>query len=504
MKHDSFPILTAEEAAAMIQNGQSIGFSAFTAAGAAKAVPVALAERAKAEHAAGRSFKVGVLTGASTGPTIDRALAEAEAISFRTPYQQDTALRALINSGEVHFFDMHLSTLPQNVRYGFFGPVHWAVVEASDLTAGGGIQLTSSVGATPTFLSRAEKVIIELNAHHPSGLLGMHDIFEPQDPPTRQELSINHPSDRIGAPICTVHPEKIVGVVPTDQPDHTGRFSPQTDVTQRIGHHVAEFLAGEMSAGRIPKTFLPLQSGVGDIGNSVLAALGSSKEIPPFDLYTEVLQDSAVPLLENGRIKFASTCALTLSHEMSNRVYANLDFFRHRILMRPQEISNHPEVIRRLGVVSLNTAIEFDLCGNVNSTHIMGRQVMNGIGGSGDFARNAYISIFCCPSTQKDGKISTVVPMVSHTDHSEHSVQVLATEHGVADLRGKDPRQRAQTVINNCADPAYREQLRDYLKFVQPGHAPLSFHACFAMHEKFVREGDMRAVEPRPHRLQTD
>src|SRR5271166_5807622 len=232
MKQHSFPTLTAEEAAAMIQNGHTIGFSAFTPAGSAKAVPVALAERAKAEHAAGRPFKVGVLAGASTGPTIDSALAEADAISFRAPYQTSATLRKLINAGKV--------------RYGFFGPIHWAVVEAADVTAGGGVVLSSSVGASPTFLSRAEKVIIELNAHHPSGLLGMHDIFEPQDPPTRQEFHIYHPSDRIGAPVCIVDPRKIVGVVMTDTPDQTGGFTPETEVTARIGLLVTEFLGGEM------------------------------------------------------------------------------------------------------------------------------------------------------------------------------------------------------------------------------------------------------------------
>ena len=283
--------------------------------------------------------------------------------------------------------------------------------------------------------------------------------------------------------------------MPTNQPDHTARFSPQTDVTQRIGHHVAEFLAREMSAGRIPKAFLPLQSGVGDIGNSVLAALGSSKEIPPFDLYTEVLQDSALPLLENGRIKFASTCALTLSHEMSVRVYANLGFFRHRILMRPQEISNHPEVVRRLGIISMNTAIEVDIFGNVNSTHIMGRQMMNGIGGSGDFTRNAYLSVFSCPSTAKDGKISTIVPRVSHMDHSEHSVQIVVTEQGVADLRGLDPHQRARLIIDRCAHPDFREQLNGYLHLVGEGHTPLSLSRAFAMHVQFKRTGDMRGID---------
>lgn len=495
MNQHSFPILTAEEAAAMIQNGETIGFSAFTPAGSAKAVPVALAARARAEHAAGRPFKVGVLAGASTGPTIDGALAEAEAISFRAPYQTDAALRKLINAGKVSYFDMHLSTLAQNVRYGFFGQIHWAVVEAADITAGGGVVLSSSVGASPTFLSRAEKVIIELNSHHPSGLFGMHDIFEPQDPPTRLEFHISHPSDRIGGPICVVDPKKIVGVVLTDRPDEGRPLGSETEVTRRIGNHVAEFLVNEMRAGRIPKSFLPLQSGVGNIANSVLAALGASKEIPAFDVYTEVLQDSVVPLLENERVKFASTTALTLGPEMAEHVYGNLDFFHSRILMRPQEISNHPEIVRRLGVISMNTAIEIDLFGNVNSSHIMGRQMMNGIGGSGDFTRSAYLSIFSCPSTEKDGKISTVVPMVSHTDHSEHSVQVLVTEHGVADLRRKDPRQRAETVIENCADPAYREPLRDYVRICKPGHEPIAFPACFEMHEKFVRDGDMRGVQ---------
>jgi acyl-CoA hydrolase len=211
-------------------------------------------------------------------------------------------------------------------------------------------------------------------------------------------------------------------------------------------------------------------------------------------MYTEVLQDSAVPLLESGRIKFASTCALTLSPDVAARFYGNLDYFRNRVIMRPQEISNHPEVVRRLGIVSMNTAIEIDLGGNVNSTHVMGRQMMNGIGGSGDFTRNAYISIFCCPSTQKDGKISTIVPTVSHADHSEHSVQIVATEYGVGDLRGKDPRQRAEIIIDNCAHPDYREQLHDYMKFVKPGHEPLSFHAVFSMHQKFISDGDMRGV----------
>jgi succinate CoA transferase len=489
-----FPVLTADEAAALIQDGQTIGFSGFTPAGSPKAIPRALAARARAEHEMGRPFKVGVLTGASTGPSLDDALAEAEAISFRTPYQSSGVLRHQINTGQVRFVDMHLSLLPQVTRYGFLGPVHWSVVEACDITAGGGIVLTSAVGAANTYLRLADKVLIELNRRHPPTLLGMHDIFEPGDPPARQEIPIFSVDDRIGAAMCIIHPKKIAGVVYTDEPDESTGFDPPTPTTAKIGENVAEFLVSEMKAGRVPPHFLPLQSGVGNIANAVLAALGAHPEVPNFQMYTEVLQDSVVSLLESGRCSFASTCSLTLSPESMHHVTSHLEFFRHKIIMRPQEISNHPEVVRRLGIISMNTAIEIDLGGNVNSTHVMGRQMMNGIGGSGDFTRNAYLSIFSCPSTAKGGKISAIIPLVSHMDHSEHSVQIVVTEQGVADLRGRDPHERADLIINKCAHPDYREQLQEYLKLVKEGHEVMSLSLGYAFHRNFLRHGDMRGV----------
>ena len=495
MSH-SFPVLTAEEAAELIQNGQSIGFSGFTAAGAAKAVPAALAKKARREHEAGRPFKVGVLTGASTGRSLDGALAEAEAISFRTPYQSNPTLRKQINSGQVKFFDMHLSTVPQSVRYGYLGPIHWAVVEACDITSGGGVVLSTSVGASNTYMRMADKIIIELNAKHPTSLLGIHDIFEPQDPPARAEIPIFSASDRVGSPICVIDPKKIAGIVYTNLEDESGGFDEPTDVTDRIGQNVADFLAAEMKFGRIPPQFLPLQSGVGNIANAVLAALGNSRDIPAFEMYTEVLQDSVIPLLENGRCTFASTCALTLSPDAMRKVTGDIEYFKKRIMLRPQEISNHPEIVRRLGIVSMNTAIEFDLGGNVNSTHVMGKTMMNGIGGSGDFTRNAYLSIFSCPSTAKGGKISAIVPLASHMDHSEHSVQIVVTEQGVADLRGKDPHERAELIIKHCVHPDYKEQLRDYLRLVTPSsHEPVSLSLGLAMHRQFLREGDMRQIK---------
>ncbi len=490
-----FPVLTPDEAAELIPDGSTIGFSGFTPAGAPKAIPRALAARAVREHAQGRSCKFGVLTGASTGASVDGALAEAEAISFRTPYQSNPTLRKQINAGQVRFVDMHLSLLPQAVRYGFIGPIHWAVVEACDLTAGGGVVLTSSVGASNTYLRLAGKILIELNARHPPAMLGMHDIFEPKDPPARQEIPVYRVDDRIGSPVCLVDTARIAGVVLTDCEDETAPFEEPTPATEQIGSNVAEFLVNEMRADRIPPQFLPLQSGVGNIANAVLNALSRSPEIPDFVMYTEVLQDSAIPLIEQGRCAFASTCALTLTPEAMRRVTSNLPYFKERIVLRPQEISNHPEIVRRLGIVSMNTAIEIDLGGNVNSTHVMGKTIMNGIGGSGDFTRNAYLSIFSCPSTAKGGRISTIVPLAAHMDQSEHSVQVIATEQGVADLRGKDPYERAQLIIDNCAHPDYREQLSEYLRLTKEGqHEPLSLSLGLAMHRQFLRYGDMRNI----------
>lgn len=491
-----FPVLTPEEAAELIDDGATIGFSGFTPAGAAKAIPVAIANKAERLHAAGQPFAIRVLTGASTGRSLDGALAKANAISFRTPYQSDPTLRKQINSGQVHFLDMHLSVLPQQVRYGFLGNVNWAILEACDITHGGGIVLTTSVGVSNTYAHRAERVLIELNRRHPAQLLGMHDIFEPADPPARNEIPIYNVDDRIGSPVLVIDPRKIAGVVFTDADDEASPFADATPVTEKIGQNVAEFLVAEMRAGRIPKTFLPLQSGVGDIANAVLGALGSHPEVPDFEMYTEVLQDSVMDLLESGRCRFASTCALTLSPEKNAQFHGNLDFFRSRILMRPQEITNHPELVRRLGIISMNTAIEMDLGGNVNSTHVMGKTMMNGIGGSGDFTRNAYVSIFSCPSTQKNGKISTIVPLCSHIDHNEHSVQIVATEYGVADLRGKDPHERAGLIIENCAHPDFRDQLRGYMRLLRSDtHEPFSLTGAFAMHRHFLETGDMRGVD---------
>lgn len=489
-----FAQLTADEAAATIQHGQTIGFSGFTAAGAVKAIPLAIAAQARDFHLRDEPFQINVITGASTGPSLDGALARENAIHWRTPYQSDPDLRKSINEGHTMFFDMHLSQLPAQIRQGFLGPIDVAIVEAAEVEKDGSIVLTTSVGASPTFLDHATRVIIELNRYHPPELRGIHDIYQPAAPPFTQPIPLIHARDRIGTEVVRVDPRKIIGIVETNLPNESKRFTEPSGITQRIGVHVADFLAAEMQCGRIPKDFLPLQSGVGNTANAVLAALGVHDAIPPFTLYSEVLQDAVIDLIDQEHCRFASATSLTLSQTLLQQVYRNLDHYRSRFVLRPQEITNHPEIIRRLGLIAINTAIEVDVFGNVNSTHVLGQKLMNGIGGSGDFTRNAYLSIFVCPSTAKDACITTIVPACSHMDHSEHSVHVVVTEHGVADLRGKDPRQRAEAIISHCADPQYREALWEYFHLTHSGHLPQSLDYSYSFHKSFLESGDMRHV----------
>jgi len=488
----AFNFITAEEAASMINNGDTLGLSGFTAPGTPKAITEALAKKAEAEHAEGRPFKVNIFSGASTSDHVDGVLSRANAINRRAPYQNVPDLRKRINCHDVHYFDRHLSEMAQEVRYGFYGDIDFAIIEAADITPDGEVILGTGVGNIPTYAKLAKKIFIELNEALPAQLHGMHDVCLLQDPPYRREIPIFSPKDRIGSPVLKIDPSKVVGIVKTKFLDGVKEFTAPDEMSKQIGSNVVAFLLREYKRGGIPKEFLPLQSGVGNVANAVLYDLGESKEIPPFMMYTEVIQDAVLQLMQKGKCTFASTCSMTFADSTETKLFKDMDFYRDKIMMRPAELSNNPEVIRRLGVIAMNTALEADIWGCVNSTHVLGTKMMNGIGGSGDFTRNAYISIFSCPSITKGGLISNIVPMTAHPDHSEHSVDIIVTDQGIADLRGKDPVQRAEEIITNCANPLYKELLWDYLKMGKEGQTPLSLDKAFAFHNAFNETGDMR------------
>lgn len=490
----TYPIMTDEEAARLIKNNDTIGIGGFSSVGVPKVVPAALARYAIDEHEAGRAFQVGLVTGGATGPSIDTDLTLAHAVKFRTPFQSNKDMRGAINSGEVQYFDCHLSMIGQDVHYGFLGKINVAIVEASEILPDGNLILSTSVGITPTLLKMADYVIVELNSAHAGKLTGMHDIYVPEMPPYRKPFMITAPGDRIGTIYAEVDPKKVIAVVETNMSDRQAGFTPLNEETRAIGAHVSDFLVSELKRGGIPKEFLPLQSGVGNIANAVIGALGDNPDVPAFSMFTEVIQNSVIDLMLKGQCNYVTGSSLSLTDDALETMYANMDVFGQRVLLRSQEITNHPECIRRLGIIALNTALEADIFGNVNSTHVCGTKMMNGIGGSADFARNAFLSIFTTPSTAKGGAISSIVPMVTHTDSSEHSVRVLITEQGIADLRGKSPSQRARLIIENCAHPDYKQLLWDYLKLSEGKgfHTPHSLQNAFRMHLEFADSGDMR------------
>ncbi|WP_253441876.1 acetyl-CoA hydrolase/transferase family protein [Pseudomonas nitroreducens] len=483
-------VMTADQAAALIKDGMTVGMSGFTRAGEAKAVPKALAERAKQEP-----LRISLMTGASLGNDLDKQLTEAGVLARRMPFQVDSTLRKAINAGEVMFIDQHLSETVEQLRNHQLKLPDIAVIEAVAITEEGHIVPTTSVGNSASFAIFAKQVIVEINVAHNPNLEGLHDIYIPTYRPTRTPIPLTKVDDRIGSTAIPIPAEKIVAIVVNDQADSPSTVLPPDDETQGIANHLIDFFKREVDAGRMSNSLGPLQAGIGSIANAVMCGLIES----PFEnltMYSEVLQDSTFDLIDAGKLRFASGSSITLSARRNSDVFGNLERYKDKLVLRPQEISNHPEVVRRLGIIGINTALEFDIYGNVNSTHVGGTKMMNGIGGSGDFARNAHLAIFVTKSIAKGGNISSVVPMVSHVDHTEHDVDILVTEVGLADLRGLAPRERARVIIDNCVHPSYRDALNSYFDAAceRGGHTPHILREALEWHINLEERGHMLAA----------
>lgn len=480
-------ITTATAAAALIKDGMTVGMSGFTKSGDAKEVPLAMAERARQSP-----FQITLMTGASLGNDVDKLLTEAGVLARRLPFQADPVLRAAINRGEVMYVDQHLSETVEMLRTRQLNPIDIAIVEAIAITETGAIIPSTSIGNSASFAILADKVIVEINLNQLLDLEGLHDIFIPKHRPHREPMPLMTPSDRVGTTAIHIPPEKIVAIVITEKNDSSSTILPPDAETDAIAAHLVNFFSEEVRLGRLTNSLLPLQAGIGTIANAVMTGFIDS----PFSgltMYSEVLQDSTFDLFDAGKLDFASGLSITLSADKGKQVFGELARYKERLVLRPQEVSNHPEIIRRLGIIAINTALEADIYGNVNSTHTLGTHVMNGIGGSGDFARNAYLAVFATKSLAKGGKISSIVPMVSHVDHNEHDVDILVTEIGLADLRGLAPRERAQVIIDHCVAEPYRQMLRDYVAEAgeRGGHTPHVLEKALSWHTRFRDTGTM-------------
>ena len=378
-----------------------------------------------------------------------------------------------------------------------------AVIEASAITEDGGIIPGASVGASPELVHMADKVIVEVNTSGPS-LEGLHDIAMPEQAPYTKPYMIMRPEDRIGTPHIPVDPEKVVAIVEGDYPDRTADSTPEDATSQAIAGNLVEFLKHEVDKGRIPQNLLPLQSGIGNIANAVIGGLSKGgANFKNLKVWTEVLQDSFLDLFDSGNLDFATATSIRFSPAGFKRFYENWDRYADKLLLRPQQISNSPEIIRRLGCIGMNTPVEVDMYAHANSTCVFGSRMLNGLGGSADFLRNSRYSIMHTPSVRPSKTdptgVSCIVPFATHVDQTEHDLDMVVTEQGFADVRGLSPRERARVIIKNCAHPDYQPILTDYLDRAEfecirkgMGHEQHLLFQAFKMHQNLAENGTMK------------
>ena len=385
-------ITTVDQVIPLFKNGMNLGWSGFTPAGYPKMVPIALADHVEKHQLQGQ-LKFNLFIGASVGAETEDRWAALDMIDRRWPYQTGKNIQAGINEGRIRMGDRHLSMFAQDLGYGFYtkdsgGRLDIGIIECSAITENGELVLTASCGAVPEIAQIADRFIIEINTSIPS-FEGLHDIIDPINPPRRLPYLISRVDDRAGSPYVRIDTDRIVAIIESDRPDNGRSFSEKDDTSSAIASNIIDFFSAEVKAGRLPKNLLPLQSGVGSIANAVIGGLAEG----PFTglkVWTEVLQDTMLDFFDSGKLDFASTVSLSFSKEGFKRFYANWDKYSSKVLMRPLSIANHPEPIRRLGCIAMNTPIEFDIYAHANSTLVGGTRMINGIGGSGDFLRNAF------------------------------------------------------------------------------------------------------------------
>jgi succinyl-CoA:acetate CoA-transferase len=315
---------------------------------------------------------------------------------------------------------------------------------------------------------------VEVNRSQPRALEHVHDVYQRDMPPERDPIPIEGPVDRIGSPEVTFDPEKLVAVVETERADDPYDFREPNSVDATIADNLRTFLEAEIERNPMLAERICLQFGVGSLGNALMGALSEiefgDREVVYFG---EVFQDGLLDAIDDGLLASASATSLALSEAGQERLFDDVERYAEDVVLRPADVSNNPALIDQFGVVGVNSAVDVDLYGNANATHIGGTRIVNGIGGGGDFNRNCRLGIIALPSTASGGDISRIVPNVPHVDHTEHDHSVVVTEHGVADLRGLSPAERMEAVVE-IAHPDFRDELRRYRERALDGggHAP--------------------------------
>src|SRR5438034_937017 len=308
---------------------------------------------------------------------------------------------------------------------------HWApdcvLVHTAPPDAGGYLSLGVAVGVSLPAARTAPLVIAQVN---------------PRMPRTRGN--------------CWLHRSQVDAWVDVDEP--LVEYPPPTvgEVERAVGRHVAALVPDGAA----------VQVGVGGIPQAVLEALDGHRDLALHSL----LVDAAVGLVERGVV----TCAAKRLHRGRMDVAEAMgtrrlfDFLRDndRVNMESSEFVHDPEIVARLDrFVSINSALEIDLTGQVTAESLGGRQVA-GIGGQFDFVLGASrsrggASIIALPSTGRDGSVSRIVPRLAAgaaVTTPRFLADWVVTEHGAAKLKGRGERERAAALIA-VAHPRSREEL---------------------------------------------
>lgn len=442
----------------------SVAFSCMGGSSLAKAVPEAL--RTSAES--GRRYELTLLTGGATTASFEACMAPLH-IRRRFPYLSGPA-REAVNKGVVEFMDPRIGEFPDLVRRGVFTgglPIDVAVIEATAIDEKGRIVPALSLDALPAFADACRHLIVEINTRKPE-LLGLHDLYRvrPGVP-----IPIRDVRDRIGVPYLSVPASRIAAIVLTDRDEEaSAAYSGTVPADRQIAESVAAFLSQELGRRGEGSRFA-LQLGAGPLAAALLEAL----PFKDLDIWTEGIPARWADAI-GGKVRGISTTSMYLlpgDEAVLDRLFERLEDVRRHVVLRPYEVANSLEIIARLNVVTIQQAIEVDLFGAANTSHI-GRNAHNGVGGSPDFDRAAGLVIVAMPSTAGEGRFSRIVPVLSSADIPRQDVDVLITDRGWADLRGLSPRERAETIIDRCSHPKFRDRLEAYYRKARSlgGHLP--------------------------------
>ncbi len=472
-------VISADEAASLIKSDMVICVNGF-GQDYPKAIPMAIAAQGTAKN-------LSLISAATDGDRMGGILSQNGQLGFFTAFQRIKELRQNINTGKTESNDCHLSQLAHKVDRGDYGKVDFGIYECVCVYEDGSILPTLSGGIASQIAKSADKILLEINLNIPPNIKGLHDFVD------KDYKKPSHLTERVGSPLIKCDPDKIVGIVFSNEPYRGSSFSQPDEITDKIASNVMAVIEKEIQSGQIPLDFT-FQSGMGNMGNAIIAEF-TKRGLKNLKMHTEVVAESAFKAIVAGTVSEALTSAFDLCESSYQYIIDNADSFMDKLVIRDLDYVNAPENIRDSGVIATNTALEFDIYGNVNSSNIMGTNMVSGLGGSNDFSKMSKLAIFLTPSVAKDGAISCIVPMVSHVDSTEHDTDVVITEQGFADLRGLSPKQRARLIIENCAHPAYKSQLRAYFdracQLCQDSHTPHDLEQALSWHVRYKKTGSM-------------